>query len=315
MNKIICLIVLLACNSMLFAQKTIQEFVAKTGTEKIKKGILMDAFTVPATHKSFKDGHGKNPYFSSTEQLPDTIALITFHINDLGFTDSWSNDFYIYYKSYAVSKSEGNEIANDIQMQTLEGLKEEFKKRGAVLLIPSEFLDTPEKIAFYNDEFIPQVSKAGKFLSNFENRKKDISVCASDYRYFDMGASFDYKRSISLGGELADKLGVDAVLSIGVLIQTFKKETFTKSVKMSLHGPNPNPKLDKKYVGQKTGTGYYDGQLYAGGTYIFKNPIRTILFRKDEITSINFEGMDVIFNSFIERLYDEMNGAIEKVSK
>ena len=156
----------------------------------------------------------------------------------------------------------------------------------------------------------------GKFLSDFENRKTDISVCADYYRYFDIGASFDYKRSISLGSELADKLGVDAVLSIAVLIQsTLKEKAYIKTVKMSLHGPNPNPKVDKKYFGQKTGTGYYDGQLYMGGTFIFKKPIRSIEFDEEQITTLDFDGFDVIFNSFIEKFYDKMYAAITKVSK
>ncbi len=313
--KIFSILLFILCSQLVFSQKTIKEYVTKYGVEKIKKGVGMDAFTVPATHKSFKDGHGKNPYFSSREQLPDTIALITFHLNDLGFSESWTVAYTTYTKSYSVSEAGGNKIANEIQKQTLEGLKKEFKKRGAVLLTPSEFLDTPEKIAFYNDEFTPEVSKMGKFLSDFESRKTDISVCADNYRYLDVGASFDYKRSISLGSELANKLGVDAVLSVAVLIQTFKKDAYTKAVKMSLNGPNPNPKIDKKYFGQKTGTGYYDGQLYVGGTFIFKKPIKNIEFDEEQITSIDFDGIDVVFNSFIERFYDEMEKAIDKVSK
>jgi len=320
MNKIVKLSVVLLsvflwCNQSVTAQKSIKEYVVKYNFEKIKKSIAMDVFTRPATQKSFKDGHGKNPYFSSKDQLPDTIALITFHINDLGFSESWRDYFYVYTKFYSVSKSGGNKIANEIQKQTIATLKEQFKKRGAVLLTPNEYLNTPEKIAFYNDEFAPEVSKMGKFLSNFENRKTDISVCASGYRYLDMGASFDYKRSISLGGELANKLGVDAVLSIGIQVQSKKKEVYTRVVKMALHGPNPNPRVDKKYFGQKTGTGYYDGQLYTGGTFVFKKPIKSIDLGKEHVKSMDFEGFDVIFKGFIEKFYEVMNGAIEKVSK
>ena len=156
------------------SQKSIKEYVEKTSVEKIKKTILMDAFTVPATQKSFKDGHGKNPYFSSKEQLPDTIALITFHITDLGSSESYEAGNYRYTTYYWVSEKGGNMIANEIQKETLESLRAEFKKRGAVLLTPSEFLDTPEKIAFYNNEFTPEVSKMGKFLSNLENKDKEV---------------------------------------------------------------------------------------------------------------------------------------------
>ena len=81
--------------------------------------------------------------------------------------------------------------------------------------------------------------------------------------------------------------------------------------------PNPNPKLDKKYFGQKNGTGYYEGQLYFGGSFTFKKPIKTIdiNFKEKKTNYIKFEGIEVIFSSFIEKYYDEMNKAIDKVSK
>ncbi|MDC9721841.1 MAG: hypothetical protein PSN34_03595 [Urechidicola sp.] len=287
-----------------------EEYVEKTGVEKIKKKIIVDAFSKPATQKLFKDGHGKTPYLSSTDQLPDTIALITFHINDLkGIAEGWD------YGGGILSDSNGNSIANLIHNQTLKSLKDAFKKRGTILLIPQEYLDTEEKANYYFETFEPEVSKAGKFLNNIEDNRTDKSVCANTYRYLDLGAAFDYKRSQSLGSELANNLNVEAVLSIAIDLYYSAKGVFISNVKMTIHGPNPNPKLDKKYYGQKTGTGYYIGQLYIGGTLGFKKPIKVIDLKQKKDFYKNFEGLEVIFTSFIEKFYDEMNAAINKVNK
>lgn len=199
--KSLSILCFLSCNQIVFAQKTIKEYVTKNNSEKIKKNILIDAFSKPSTGNAFKDGRGKNPRLSSVDQLPDTIALITFNINDLGAVHVSSGDYSTLITYSSVSEAGGNKIANEIHKQTIAKVKEEFKKQGVVLLTPSEYLDSPEKKSFYYTEFTPIVSKMGKFLSNIENRATDISVCADYYRYFDMGAAFDYLRSQSLGFE------------------------------------------------------------------------------------------------------------------
>ena len=309
--RLLGILFFLSSYQMVLAQKSIRDYVNKNGSDKIKKSVLMDAFTKPAKAKSFKDGHGKNPYFTSKDQLPDTVALITFNISDLGATTITKTEgpYYttIYTDNYNVGEKNGNIIANKIHSQSINSLKEEFKKHGVVLLTPSEYLNTPEKKAAYQ-KFTSVVSKLGKFLSNIENRNTDLSVCANSYRYFDLAAAFDALRSESLGYDLTKILGVDAVLSIGVIIQTNKKEGYFRSVKIALHGPNPNPKMDKKYIGQKTGNGYNKGQLYVGGTFSLKNPIKFMEYSKK---TIEVDGIDIIFNSMIQRFYDEINATIQ----
>lgn len=313
--KLLTILYLLFCSTSLFAQKSIKEYVEKNDKEKIKKSIAIDGLCKPATGKSFNDGHGRSPYLSSKEQLPDTIALITFNISDLGFSTTWKNDWMRITEYFSVSEKGGNIISNAILKQTLTSLKEEFKKHGVVLLTIDEVLNTQEKKDYYYKTFAPEVSKIGTFLNNLENRGVDIAVCATNYRYFDLGASWDYLRSQSLGSDLARKLGVDGVLSIGNVVQTTTKDGNIRTIKMALHAPNPIPKEDKKYIGQKTGVGYYDGQIYVGGTLTFKNAINCMELGTKEITSMDFDGLEVVFESFIERFYDELDEAISKVSK
>lgn len=308
--KLLSILLFLFFITNTIAQTPMEEYVNKNGVEKIKKKFIVDALSHPATHKSFKDGHGKTPYLSSTDQLPDTIALITFHVNESYKDIDWSRTTE--FEAENALKG-GNTIANLIESHTLMSLKDAFKKRGAILLTPKEYLDTDRKITFYYEIFAPEVSKVGKFLSNIENRNIDLSFCASGYRYFDMGAALDYKRSQSLGGELINKIDVSGSLSISIVTSSSKKKgILVHSVKMAIHGPNPNPKIDKKYFGQKTGTGYYNGQLYFGGTFAFKKPIQIIDIANRKI---NLDGFEVILSSFIEKYYDEMEVAINKVSK
>ncbi len=295
-SKLIGLIAFMLLSQLVFSQKTIEEYLSNTKIEKIKKSFVIDAFSKPATHKSYIDGHGKNPYFTSKEQLPDTIALITFHINEQG------NVFV-------------HSAANATQVQVIMTLKEEFKKKGVVLLTPLEFLNASEKKRYYYDEYIPKVSKLGTFLNEIENRDVNKTGAAKTYRFFNMAAAFDYKRSVSLGYDLANKLGVDAVLSIGINIVSSSKGMSLKGIIMTMHGPNPNPKMNKKYVAQKSGNGYNNGQLYIGGRFNFKKPIKVFEHKDHKVIDRNLKGLEIVFKCFIEKFYEEFYSSIEKSSK
>lgn len=307
--KLLSILLFLFFITNTIAQTPMEAYVAKNGVEKIKKKIVVDVLSKPATHKSFKDGHGKTPYLSSTDQLPDTIALITFHINEVQKKIDWSK---MDQTGYEQAMKGGNAIANIIEAHTLKSIKEAFAKREALLLTPVDYINTKKKSTFYYEGFTPEVSKVGKFLSDIENRNADVTACAYSYRYFDMGAALDYKRSNSLGDILTNKMEVNGTLSISIDTRTDKKGVSVSRIKMAIHGPNPNPKIDKKYFGQKTGTGYYEGQLYFGGSFAFKKPIQIIDLTKEEL---KLDGLEVLLSSFIEKFYDEMNVAINKVNK
>ena len=302
-------------NQMAFGQKSIKEYVAKYDSKSIQKGILYDAFTVPATNKSFRDGHGKNPYFTSKEQLPDTIALIAFNIRDLGDVDVTETGAYIITTYTCLSEFGGNLISNNIYDLSIDMLKARFKKEGVVLLTPKEFLNTPEKENYYYDEFAPDVSNIGNFLSKIENKGTQMSTSADYFRTFDLGAANDWKRSVSLGSDLANKLEVDAVLSIGTALRSDKKGANMRYMAMALHGPNLIPKEDKKYAAQKAGNGYNEGQLYTGLKYNLKNEIKTVTIHKEQITDIDFDGYEIILEELIDRMYNVLYSSIEKTQK
>jgi hypothetical protein len=320
--KIILLLVLFISSSGVVAQNSIQEFVDKTGKEKIQKGIVMDAGSKPVTAGGFQDGHGKNVLLVSKNQIPDTVALITLYIYDLGSTTVSRGGNAVVTTHTWLSPKGGNALANGVLQSSINNLKESFKNQGVVLLTPEEYLNTPEKRNDYYKNFTPEVSKLGKFLGNLENKHTDIAVAADDYRCFDIAAAGDHLRSQSYGGNLAKKLGVKGVLSIAVELQSDNKNVNMHGVKMALHGPNLVPKEDKKYVAQNMGNGYYEGQLYTYGYYFFPKPIKVGSYDKKKIEGekkrvtvmeeMNFEGVGVIMESFVDKFHDVMNEAIEK---
>lgn len=313
MKKTILACTFLAVSVLVQAQKSIKEYVEKTGKEKIKKNIVMPAGSYPQTAGSFDDGHGINPVLTSVKQLPDTIALVTFHIYDIGTSNHIKNVSITY---YSLSEKGGNLMANAMLKASIASLKESFKKQGVVLLTPDEFLNTKEKREYYYKTFQPNISKLGKFLSGVETKQNDISVTADGYRAFDISAAGDYLRAESLGGDLAKQLGVKGVLSIAAELMSDTKRINMNGVKMVLHGPNPIPKEDKKYVAQNMGNGYYAGQIYASGYTFFDKSIEVGKFeKKQQAINDNFEGIDTVFDAFIEKFYEKMNESIEKAAK
>lgn len=297
--------------SIVFAQKTIKEYVGKTDREKIKKDIVVSA--QPQTAGGYSDGHGVTPLLTSASQLPDTVALITFHIYDMGTSNQIKNVSITY---YSLSEKGGNIMANSILNGSINQLKESFKKQGVVLLTPDEYLNTDEKRNYYYNTFMPQLSKLGKFLSGIETKHQDISVTADGYRAFDIAAASDFLRAESLGSDLAKKLEVDGVLSIAIELASDNKRINMNGAKMILHGPNPVPKEDKKYISQNMGAGYYAGQIYASGSMYFDKSIEIGKFEnKKQSVSDNFEGIDVIFDCFVEKFHEKMKESIEKAAK
>lgn len=288
------------------SQAPISEYVNKKGIEKIKKSI--DKAVGP--YQGFEDGHGMTPYLTSESQIPDTVALITFYVYDKG-TTTYSPAFIT---THSLSEEGGNYFANNFHQQAMEKLKETFKNLGIVLLTPDEFLDTEEKRNFYYNEFTPQVSKLGKFLSGMESGSSEMAVCADYYRGFDEAAAFDFKRSISLGNELSNKLGVKAVLSVALELQDDGKNININGVKWTMNGPNPVAKLDKKYAGA-FGAGYQEGLVYFKSYLYFDGGIRFARRKKKVLEEENYEGIEEVLSAFAEVSVETMKNSIAKNNK
>lgn len=308
MKKYISLFTLAIIVVSVHSQSPIKEYFDKKGIEGISKQIVIGG--EPITANGYDDGHGRNPYLTSKNQVPDTLALITFYIYDVGVEYKSGNTIY----SYSLSEKGGNYLANNIHKSAIEKIKESYKKIGIVVLTPEEYLNTPEKIKEYNN-FKPALSKLGNFLSGLESNSANVAVAADFYRGFDINASADHERMESLGYELANKLGVDGVLSIAIELASNKKEVSITGFKMAMHAPNPIPKKDKKYISQNMGAGYYAGQLFAFGTFYFKSPMLIAEIKKGAIINENYLGIDDILACFAGKFDQIISKAIDKNSK
>lgn len=289
-----------------FSQAPIKDAIDKKGKEKIKKTI--DKIVGP--YAGNDDGHGMNPYLTSEKQIPDTVALITFYVYDKGTTEYHQ----LYLTTYSLSEKGGNYFANKFHQESISKLKESFKNQGIVLLTPDEYLNTNEKRNFYYKQFIPQISKMGSFISGLETGSTDMAVCADSYRGFDEAAAFDFKRSISLGSELAKKLGVKAVLSIALELQDDGKNIKFNGVKWTMNGLNPVPKKDKKYPGA-FGAGYQEGLVYFKSNYFLDDGIRFAKHKKKVLEEENYEGLGELLSYFAEVSVEKMKWSIGKNTK
>lgn len=306
MKKItFCALAMMAV-SIGFSQTPIKDALDKKGKEKIKKTIDK----LSGTYNSYDDGHGMNPYLTSESQIPDTVALITFYVYDPGTT----NYGQAYITTYSLSEKGGNYFANKFHLEGIAKLKESFKKQGIVLLTPGEYLDTEEKRKFYYNEFKPRISKLGKFLSGLESGGTDMAVCADYYRGFDESAAFDFKRSISLGHELALKLGVKAVLSIAVELMDDGKNIQFNGIKMTMNGPNPVSKQDKKYPGA-FGAGYQEGHIYFKSNYFPEGGVRFAKRKKKVLETEYYEGFGELLTYFAEVSVEKMKESVGKNTK
>ena len=314
MKKFATLGLMLLLQLAAFAQKTLPEYVEKNSRDEIMKSIQMPAGSQPTTPKSYDDGHGKNPLIFSKTQLPDTIALVTVYVFDEGATDVSKIGSFVYTDQYWISAEGGNLLANEILREGLDDLRAAFKQRGVVLLTPDQFLNTPEKKAFYKN-FQPEISRMGNFISGLEKGDAKVTVTADGYRIFDAGAAKDYLRAESMGSVLASKLGVDGVLHIGIDLSTNATDVYISGIKMVLNAPNPIPRQDKKYVGQKLGTGWYAGQVFASGDLMFKKPLHIVRYKKQEKKPAQLQGIGTIFSCFADRFYNEMEACAVKAAK
>lgn len=285
----------------------IKEYVSKVGVEKIKKHIRK----VNVQDNGFEDGHGRFPYFTSKNQLPDTIGLITFYVYDEGTTERTPS----FVTTTNISESGGNYFANELHKEAIKQLKESFKTKGIVLQTPDEYLDSDEKQKFYAEKFQPRISKLGKIISGLEERRTDMAVCADNYRGFDINAAADHERMISMGYELTEKLGLDAVLSIAIRLQDDGKRLFLHEIKWTINGPNPVAKWkDHKYRGC-CGAKYQEGLVYYFSTYTIKKPIQIARRKRKELTEENYTGFGDLLSPFVSSTLERWDVTLSKNAK
>lgn len=291
--------------------QSIKDFVDNSDEKKIKKKIVVDAMGAPVSkkgigYKAFSDGHGKNPFFTSKDQLPKKIALATFYVLDNG---TKTTIHQVSVTTHSLTNGGGNYFANQFLSESFPSIKEAFSKAGIELIDIQQALDTKQKQDFYRS-YKPDASAVGKFIGIEEFRKAEMVNTADFYRCFAVEATQDHKRAEALGRDLCKELDVDAVLSIEIEMAYSGKAVYIVKIKWGINGPNPIPKEDKNYPGQKLGSGYYGGQVYFYSYFTFDKPIIVANVKKQQITDENYAGLGSLLKNFAEKTTETWNNNI-----
>jgi len=220
-----------------------------------------------------KSGRGQIPYLAALGHPPKRVALVSFYAYDPGDTKGFGSPYFGGRNEVTrqLTSDGAGVVATILHDQGIGALKEAFAAYDMELLTPDEFLDTDSKRQFF-DTFEFKVGFGTAFARALEGGGKEnklskasrLSVVAPGYRLFRLVygenvrpmKSVDKKISVSLGQELAQGLGVDAVLVICNYCKATRKAGVLEGVYFYMFGPNPVP-------GEDSFT-YWPGHLYVG---------------------------------------------------
>lgn len=229
------------------------------------------------------------------------IALVTFFLEDPGTALNGS--------LWRATDELGQKFIDGFYKQGIDPLVQKFKSEGIDLLLPNQFLDSPEKKEFYKNFVVEHTSlKKEKTESSAKHRTKDadnefvafgtksstverLKVTASSSEMKPLflinegvningvdapplmmtssGLLTDKKMMTSLGFDMAQQLGVDAVLCIWVVSMkpSGSYELYgLQAISGYLFGPNPIQRED----GDDKGLTYARGLFYCGTRATFK---------------------------------------------
>src|SRR6185503_13724242 len=183
------------------------------------------------------------------------------------------NPVFKYKKTVNVEAQAVDAYANELYDASIAGFKEGFAAYGMQLLTPDEFLDTEDRKAAY-EKFQVDVGGGQKFAALFQKSNADtwrFAGTPEGYRLFQVATRMDVKDhhfelaaqgigvgklAQSLGHDLAQALGVDAVVVLYNVVQGEKKAITMYGSYLYMFGPNP--------VADTGQSLYWRGHQYSG---------------------------------------------------
>ncbi|HAN78515.1 MAG TPA: hypothetical protein DCQ31_12505 [Bacteroidales bacterium] len=291
----------------------------------------------PKEGRSTKGGKGFSANLAILPHGIKKVALVSFYAFDPGLTKTWSTSYTVsgpiwdtkYTTTYKKRNSTGA-LAGDIAFgafaHSIEPMINEFKSLGIDLLLPNEYLNTPEKKTYYdafqvnheksivnwlnklgaNDHAYVYGSMEGFIIADivkepFMNYEKTGMFATRKNSVTDVQVFLfdkDTKQTESLGYDLCTKLEVDAVLVTYMTIFMPKSDRIELvNVRFQLFGPNPTmPEGESKHgvIPHVKGLFYYGASV---------NP-ETIIYdenKKDpESKKLNFAGFDLIYTACVK---------------
>jgi hypothetical protein len=234
------------------------------------------------------NGYSINPAFLA--KPVQKIALVTFYLQDPGTLNASA--------PYRVTDETGQKFIDGFYNQGVDALVQQFKAEGIELLLPNQFLDSPEKKEFYKtyevehtsvmkEKTLTEAMYNGKtssierlkitasnsgmkplFLFNETFFAKDLTPAPE--MMTSSGILTDKKMTTSLGFDLAQKLNVDAVLCVWVV--SYKTSPNFEhyglgAISGYMFGPNPI----QKEAGDDKAVAYARGLFYCGTRAAFKD--------------------------------------------
>lgn len=314
--------VLIFCSLAIFAfaQKP-TPFAAKTAdVTKIKA-----AFDFPTEGRNAKNGGGYSANLEMLKEKPKKVALISFYLYDpaCGKTTGGSYSGTATASCWRTSDSKGQEHIDGFYAKSLDPLKTKFKEYGMELMTPEEFITTDEIADFYYNFSQESAKKektertvrkaAGTTISSVAEATVStlkVSPQGKGFRAFFvanesmtvsqienfktagiMGAN--RKMSSSLGYELCQGLGVDAVLVCYIVTRKPKmnKEDYgVNAVSLYMFGPNPVIEGDDDKN---------RGQFYCGTRYFSGTPL---IFEGKKLGPVSYDNMGNVMTALADRL-------------
>ena len=297
-NTLILVAVLLGIVNV-YGQKSIQE-LAELSDKKFEKKVSSGNSAVLV--KSF----AKNARRKGVD-LPDPlvpplkkVGILSFFTADLSERDSKAIRRGGIYESFLTTDG-GKEILQSFHDEALNALKNEFSSQGIMLLTPEEYL-TEETLEIY-DNFQIETSKMGSAVlasANYLQGQSEKSiVAATGYKVFPAPTvlSGTDPKVISSMADLANQLGVDALLTVQIVTRKEKNKIGLSAIRISLHGPNPVPDDPKV----KYGLGkYVSGILieYAGTEFNPAIPFAYLNKKDKSFESIETQSFDTIIKRY-----------------
>ncbi|MGQ0429486.1 MAG: hypothetical protein ACT4UQ_06115 [Gammaproteobacteria bacterium] len=287
-----------------------------------------DAATVAADTKinmmngdkdGLETGRGLVPHLKTLGKPPGRVALVSFYVWDCGNEKERSYRIYggnyVYHvtssRNRNVASGEVAVLANELHDAGIGALKESFAAVGMQLLTPEEFLDTPAKLEAYR-AFKLELGGINTFLRGLQEKGAggDWQWGAPDgYRVIELltvgnvkSNQFQLgmqgvgvaKAAVSLGHDLAQALGVDAVVILDNVVQADKTTINMRGAGLYMFGPNP--------IAESGQSMYWSGHQYSG-VYLRMKDIPFIKTdQKGNLVSADYAGYSIVAGALGTRM-------------
>jgi ankyrin repeat protein len=293
-------------------------------TESIDK--IKARFDFPREGRN-ANGGGYSANMDLLNPKPKKVALISYYLYDPGSGKTSGSTFAGSATATAWRTSDyiGQSQIDGFYTKSIDALKAAFKQNGIDVLTPIEFLDTQEKADFYygfNQESAKkertEFAIRGKLGTEASLSTLKVSPSGKGYKTFMIanenadesqlenfnGGIFSANRKLtsSLGYELAQGLGVDAVLVVYVCTRKMhpgKDDYGVNAVVTMMLGPNPGKGEDTDPDAKNL------GQFYCGTRTFYNKPS---VFKVDKGIFSQYEGMANIMTAHANKICSYVNG-------